>query len=196
MRGLIIGPDFALGQSREGNADTLRLIGAYMNFSVTVIPPVKNGGEVVSSTAIREALANGDIKKAIRLMGRFFSLRGRITTGAGRGSELGFPTANLEIGSRQAIPVDGVYATMAYIDDKAYQALTNIGKNPTFGDNKRTVETYIIDYRGDLYGHEIKINFVEWLRDEKRFDTVEELKKQMAEDVKQGKAILESQVRK
>ena len=196
MRGLIIGPDFALGRNREGNADTLRKLGQDMSFRVTVIPPVRVNDEMVSSTAIRDALADGDMKKVASLIGRSFSLQGRVTTGAGRGSELGFPTTNLDIDPKQALPAEGVYATWAHIDDKAYQSMTNIGRRPTFGGNGRTVETYILNYQGNLYGRELKIDIVERLRGEKRFDTVEELKKQIAEDVKQGKAILDCQARK
>jgi len=152
--------------------------------------------EMVSSTAIRDALADGDMKKVASLIGRSFSLQGRVTTGAGRGSELGFPTTNLDIDPKQALPAEGVYATWAHIDDKAYQSMTNIGRRPTFGGNGRTVETYILNYQGNLYGRELKIDIVERLRGEKRFDTVEELKKQIAEDIKQGRAILDGQARK
>ena len=192
MRGLVIGPDFALGRNREGNANTLRTLGQDMNFGVTVISPIMVNGEVVSSTAIRDALANGDMKRVTSLIGRSFSLQGQVTTGAGRGLELGFPTANLDIDPKQALPAEGVYATQAYIDDKVYKSMTNIGRRPTFGSNQRTVETYIPDFRGNLYGHELKIDIVERLRSERPFDTVEELKKQIAEDVKRGIALLDS----
>ncbi len=192
MCGLIIGPDFALGRNREGNADTLCTLGQEMNFSVTVIPPVTVNGEVVSSTAIRDALARGDMKKVITLIGRSFSLQGRVVTGVGRGSGLGFPTVNLETDPEQALPADGVYATWAYIDGEAYQSMTNIGRRPTFGGSGRTIETYILNYNGSLYGSELKIDVIERLRDEKRFDTVEELKKQIAKDVKQGVTLLKS----
>jgi len=167
-----------------------------MNFTVTVIPPERVNGEVVSSTAIRNALVDGDMKRVTNLIGRSFSLRGQVTTGAGRGAELGFPTVNLGIDSKQALPAEGVYATWAYIDDKAYQSMTNIGRRPTFDGNECTVETYILDYHGNLYERELKIDIVERLRSEKRFDTVEELKKQITEDVKQGITILDSQNRK
>ncbi len=195
MRGVVVGPDFALGRNREGDVDTLRRLGQDMGFSVTVIPPVVINGEVVSSTAVRNALADGDMRKVYNLAGRPFCLHGRVITGAGRGAELGFPTANLDIDSEQALPAEGVYATCAYIDDKAYQSMTNIGRRPTFDGGERTVEVYVLDYHHDLYGRELKIDVMERLRDEKRFATVEELKKQMAEDVKHGKAILNSQCR-
>ena len=192
MRGLVIGHDFALGQNREGNADTLRTLGQDIDFTVTVIPPVMINNEVISSTAIREALAAGDMPRVHRLVGRYFSLSGPVITGAGRGVGLGFPTANLDINSAQALPAEGVYVTRAYIDDSTYQSVTNIGRNPTFGGHERTVEVYLLDYHSDLYGRELKIDILERLRDEKKFDTAEELKKQIAEDIARGKAILNS----
>ena len=190
MRGLVIGPDFALGRNREGDANTLRTLGQDMGFSVTVIPPVVINGEVVSSTAIRNALAGGDMKKVGNLIGRPFSLYGRVITGAGRGIGLGFPTANLDVDSQQALPPDGVYATWAYIDGKAYQSMTNIGRRPTFGGSERAVEVHILDYHGELYEYKLRIDIIERLRREERFDTAEELKRQVAEDIKQGRDIL------
>ena len=190
VRGLVIGPDFTLGQNRAGNIDSLRSLGQDMNFTVTVIPPVMINGEVVSSTAIREALANGDMQRALNLAGRLFSLDGPVTSGAGRGLGLGFPTANLAIAPEQALPADGVYATWAYLDGRSYQSVTNIGRRPTFGSNQRTVEVHLLDYQGDLYGHRLKIRVMAQLRSEQRFDSVDELKKQVAEDIKQGRAIL------
>jgi riboflavin kinase/FMN adenylyltransferase len=192
MHGLVIGPDFALGQNREGNIDTLRSLGRDMNFDVTVVPPVMIDGEVVSSTAIRNALADGNMERVLKLTGRPFSLDGRVTSGVGRGTKLGFPTANLDIDRQQALPAEGVYATWAYIDDQAYQSMTNIGRRPTFPGSERTVEVLVLDYHGELYGRELKINVIKRLRSEKQFDTAEELKKQIAEDIKQGKAILNS----
>jgi len=195
MRGMVIGPDFALGRNREGSTDTLRALGQDMNFSVIVIPPVMVNGEVVSSTAIRKALADGDMKRVVNLIGRPFSVHGRVIIGSGRGIGLGFPTANLDIDSEQALPTEGVYATWTYIDDKAYQSMTNIGKRPTFGGSERTVEVYVLNYHSDLYGRELKIDIIERLRGEKKFDTVDELKKQITEDVKQGRVILDSRGR-
>jgi len=195
MRGLVIGPDFALGQNREGNTNTLGTLGQAMNFSVTVIPPVMINGELVSSTAIRNSLANGDMKRVLTLVGRPFSLNGRVTSGAGRGVELGFPTANLDIDPGQALPAEGVYATWAHIDGQAYQSMTNIGQQPTFGGSQRIVEVYILDYHSNLYGRELKIDIMERLRGEKQFDTAAELKKQITEDIKRGRAILNSQGR-
>jgi len=192
MRGLVIGPDFALGRNREGNVNTLRTLGRDMDFSVTVIPPLVINSEVVSSTAIRNALAEGDMKRVHNLIGRSFSLHGRVITGAGRGIELGFPTANLDVDSQQALPPDGVYATWAYVDNKAYQSMTNIGRRPTFDGGERAVEVYVLDYHGELYGQELRIDIIERLRGEERFDSADELKKQVAEDIRRGRAILNS----
>ena len=190
MRGIVIGPDFALGKGRKGDIETLCKMGEEMGFSVTVVPPLKIGDETVSSTAIRQALAEGDMEKYRRLTGRPFRLHGKVIAGAGRGEELGFPTANLNIRNGQAVPPDGVYAGLADINGRTYQALTNIGRNPTFGKNERTVESFIIDYQGDLYGRGLSVDFISRLRDEKKFRNPEELKRQMAEDVERGKAIL------
>jgi riboflavin kinase/FMN adenylyltransferase len=192
MRGLVIGPDFALGQSREGNTDTLRRLGQEMGFSVTVVPPVIINGEVVSSTAIRKALALGDMKRVQSLTGRPFRLQGRVTAGARRGTGLGFPTANLALSPKQALPAEGVYVSQAYIDSQAHPAMTNIGQRPTFGESQRVVEVYLLDYHGDLYGQELAVDIIERLRDEIKFDSPEQLKKQIAKDVKQGKAILKT----
>ena len=192
MRGLLISADFVLGRNREGNADELRNLGQALGFTVDVVSKLKVGSEVVSSTAIRDALVKGNMKKVISLTGRPFSLQGQVTKGAGRGSRLGFPTANLEIDPNRLLPADGVYATRAHTDGKTYPSVTNIGNNPTFGDNNRTVETHLLNYRGDLYGRELKIDVIERLRGEKRFASVEELKQQMTADVKQGKIILEA----
>jgi len=192
MRGVVIGPDFALGQNREGNTETLRRLGQEMGFSVTVVSPITIDGEVVSSTAIRKALAQGNMKQVQNLLGRPFSLHGRVVPGARRGAGLGFPTANVDIDPEQALPPDGVYISQAHIDNQVYPAMTNIGKNPTFDASERTVEAYLLDYHGDLYGQELTVDFIERLRDEKKFDTPEELKKQIAEDVKRGKAVLKN----
>jgi riboflavin kinase/FMN adenylyltransferase len=193
MCGLVTGPDFALGRGRERNVDTLRALGREMDFSVTVVSPLMINDEIVSSTAIRKALAEGNVKKVRDLVGRPFNLRGNVIAGAGRGTKLGFPTANLDIILAQALPADGVYATRACIGGRTYQSVTNIGKRPTFGGGERMVEVYILDYHGDLYGRELEVDVIERLRGEKKFDTAEELRKQVVEDINQGRAILNAE---
>jgi riboflavin kinase/FMN adenylyltransferase len=192
MRGLVVGPDFALGKNREGDTSALHRLGKKMGFSITVVPPMTIDGEIVSSTAIRQALADGDMKKVEKLLGRPFRLEGRVVGGDKRGRRLGFPTANLEPAPGQALPTGGVYACRAYRNGQAYSAMTNIGRHPTFGGGKQLIETYLIDYQGDLYGRELALDFIERLRDEKKFDTAEQLEEQIAEDVRRGRAILEA----
>lgn len=192
MRGLVVGEDFALGRARQGDTANLTELGRKLDFTVTVVHALKLNGEVISSTAIRKALADGDMPKYDHLTGHPFILHGRVVTGAGRGEEMGFPTANLNVRAGQAIPPDGVYASLAHTNGKVFQAMTNIGKNPTFGKNERTIESYILNYTGDLYGHELSVDFVSRLRDEIKFKNVDELKKQVAEDIRLGRKILDT----
>lgn len=195
MRGLIIGPDFALGRNREGDSEKLLILGEEMGFSVEVIPPVVVDGYVVSSSTIRQALAGGDMKKVEKLVGRLFSLNGQVVSGDKRGRNLGFPTANLDLKPEQALPGDGVYATITRTDDDSLPSVTNIGVRPTFGGSKRLVETYILNFEGDLLGQKLTIDLVDKLRDEERFDTVEELKVQMIKDVEQARQILNERMK-
>jgi len=195
MRGLIVGPDFALGKGREGDAEKLKLLGKEMDFSFEVIPVVIIDGLVVSSSTIRQALAAGDMNKVRKLIGRYFSLRGVVVTGDRRGRSLGFPTANLDLGPDQALPADGIYATITHTDDNSLPSVTNIGIRPTFNEKKRLVETYILDFQGDLLGQKIAVDLVDRLRGEKRFNTVDELKAQIVKDVEQSRKILEERMR-
>jgi len=190
MRGIMVGPDFALGRGREGNINLLRALGREMEFSVEVIPPYTINGEVVSSTLIRQALAQGDMKKVERLMGHHFHLRGKVITSDKRGRVLGFPTANLDIKPQQALPGNGIYATIAQVDGKQFPSATNIGIRPTFGEGEKTVETHLLNYKGDLYGKDMRLEFVQKLRDEQRFPSSEELKVQIEKDVREVEAIL------
>ena len=192
MRGLVVGEDFALGKEREGDKENLKILGRRLNFEIIVVPPLVVNGEVVSSTVIRKALAAGDMLKVSELTGRPFNLMGKVVTGYGRGAGLGFPTANLEIAYEHALPPDGVYTGWVHINGKAYESMINIGKNPTFGVNKRTIEAFLIDYHGDLYGYDLQLDIVARIRDEKKFDNIEELKKQVGEDILKGKKILDA----
>ena len=192
MRGIMVGPDFALGRGREGNVDLLRTLGREMEFSVEVIPAYTIHGEVVSSTLIRRVLAQGDMKKVERLMGRYFQLGGKIITSDKRGRVLGFPTANLDIRPQQALPPNGIYATIAQVDGKQFSSATNIGVRPTFGEGAKPVETHLLDYKGDLYGKDMRLEFVQKLRDEQSFPSSEDLKAQIEKDVREVEAILKA----
>ena len=190
MRGIMVGPDFILGRGGQGNISLLRALGGEMEFTVNVVPPFTIEGEVVSSTLIRQALAQGDMRRVESLMGRRFHLGGKVTTSDKRGRLLGFPTANLDIKPRQALPGNGTYATITLVNGQRFPSATNVGTRPTFGEGERMVETYLLDYRGDLYGRQLRIEFVRKLRNEQRFPSAEELIVQMRKDVQEVDAIL------
>lgn len=190
MRGILVGPDFALGKGKEGNIDLLRSLGCEMGFSVDVIPPFKINGEIVSSTLIRRALAEGDMRKVKNLMGRYFYLEGKVITSEKRGRVLGFPTANLDIEPQQALPENGIYATIAQVEGRHFPSATNVGIRPTFGTGEEMVETHLLNYKGNLYGKDMRVEFVQKLRDEQRFSSSEELKTQIEKDIREVEAIL------
>ena len=190
MQGIMVGPDFSLGRGREGNINLLRTLGREMKFSVEVISPYTINGEVVSSTLIRQALVQGDMGRVERLMGRYFYLKSKVIIADKRGRVLGFPTANLDIKPQQALPGNGIYATIVQVDGRQYPSATNIGIRPTFGEGEKRVETHLLNYKGDLYGKEIRVEFVQKLRDEQHFPSSEELKIQIEKDVREVETIL------
>ncbi|HUV52412.1 MAG TPA: bifunctional riboflavin kinase/FAD synthetase [Dehalococcoidia bacterium] len=190
MKGLVIGPNFALGHGREGNAEVLKLLGEELDFTVDVVKPLMIESSLVSSTVVRQALSHGDMKLANELLGRYFKLSGAVVDGVERGRVLGFPTANINVDSEQALPHDGVYATLAYIGDEVYQSVTNIGKRPTFGGGERSVEVYLLDFDRDIYGENLTIELVEHLRPEMKFASPEELAEQIGKDVEHARALL------
>jgi riboflavin kinase/FMN adenylyltransferase len=190
MQGIVVGPDFTLGRAGEGDINLLRTLGDQMKFSVEVIPPYTIDGEIVSSTLIRQALIHGDMSRVEKLMGRRFYLTGKVITSDKRGRLLGFPTANLDMKPEQASPDNGIYATITQVDGKRFPSATNIGTRPTFGEGKRLVETHLLNYQGNLYGKEIRVEFVQKLRDEERFASSQELETQIKEDVRKVEALL------
>jgi len=191
MRGLMIGPDFALGKGREGNVHFLCSLGQEMAFSVETIPYFSVNGEIVRSTAIRQALSQGDTEKVANLMGRHFSITARVISKSKRGRILGFPTANLDVNPEQALPSNGVYATIAHINDTHFVSVTNIGTRPTFRDSEKIVETHLLDYKGDLYDKELKVMFIRRLRDEKPFASAEELSAQINKDIERARLVVD-----
>ena len=192
MRDLVVGPDFAMGRDREGDVETLTALGAELGFSLHVVEPLMDdAGRPVRSTHVRDALSKGDVATAAELLGRNYALSGTVVAGHGRGGPLGFPTANLEVPAGMAVPADGIYAAWAHVGGERHMAATSIGVRPTFGDGGRTIEAFILDFDGDLYGREVGLEFVRWLRPETRFDTVEALREQIDRDVADTRAILE-----
>jgi riboflavin kinase/FMN adenylyltransferase len=186
MRLLVVGPDFALGRDRTGSIGVMRAAGERLDFRVEVAPLLAEEGEKVGSTAVRQALAEGDIERVARLLGRPFSLRGPVVTGDRRGRTLGFPTANMAIGLDRALPAFGVYVTRAFLREVAHQSCTNIGVRPTFNVGPRpTVESFILDFDGEIYGQELTIELLHRLRGEVKFDSAEELIEAMRGDIRQ-----------
>lgn len=190
MQGLVVGPDFALGRGREGDTSRLETLSRIMGFFVEQVPQATVNGDVVSSTAIRTALREGEVERVSRLLGRPCTLSGGVVVGAERGRTLGFPTANLALPPHQALPADGVYATRARVGDRSLPSVTNIGVRPTFNATDRTVEVFLIDFNGDIYGQQLTIELVARLREEKRFDSPAQLIAQMERDVAQARQLL------
>jgi riboflavin kinase/FMN adenylyltransferase len=183
MRLLVIGSDFALGRGREGTTDVLATIGREMGFEVDVVPLLAASGEKVGSTVVRHALERGDMETVASLLGRPFALRGPVIKGAERGKGLGFPTANMAFGQDRALPAFGVYVTRAYLREGVFPAVTNIGLRPTFHEDRPTVETFILDFQGEVYGQELRIELLHRLRGEIRFPSPEALREQIEKDV-------------
>ena len=183
MKGLVVGPDFALGRNREGNAGFLRDLGRELGFWVETLEPLLLGGTLVKSRVARQAITDGEVTTAADLLGREYALTGRVATGDRRGRELGFPTANLDIAPEMALPGDGIYATWAVVDGIRRPAATSIGVRPTFGLTERLVEVYILDFAGDLYGQDLEVRFVAKLRNQETFPNLESLVEQINRDV-------------
>lgn len=192
MKSLVIGYNFAMGYKRQGTPERLTEIGHEQGFSVDIIDAITTDDERISSTVIRETLRAGDVSKASKLLGRHFSFDGQVIHGDSRGKTLGFPTANLAITKDRLVPGNGIYACWLTVDNKRYMAATNIGTRPTFGDNERIIETFILDFDEDIYGNSIKIEFIQRLRDEELFQTTQALIDQMNIDVSDTRKILSS----
>ena len=187
---IFCGKDFALGYKREGNVEFLRALGREQGFAVTVVEPQAFEGQIVSSTRVRELIAEGEMDEATRMLGRYPSVRGRVIEGDKRGRTLGFPTANLAIAERRLIPADGIYAVRVKIGDAWFGGAANIGFRPTFDKGQRLVEVFILDFDGDLYDQMIEIQFVKRLRAEIKFESVSALVEQMKRDVAEARKVL------
>lgn len=192
MQHLVIGHDTALGRSREGNSTRLAEIGRQLGFDVEVVAPLTQATRVISSTMIREFLRKGSVAQAAAALGRWYSVIGPVIHGDGRGHKIDIPTANIQIPIEKMIPANGIYASWAWVGNKRFAAATNIGINPTFttGRTIPSVETYLLDFHADLYGSALKLEFVERLRDELKFSSVEALLGQIHADISRCREIL------
>ena len=192
LKHLIVGPDFSFGRKRQGNMDLLNKMGTEYGFDTEVIDTAKIDGEIVSSTAIRKFVREGKMVKAAKFLGYNFYIEGQVKEGERRGRQIGFPTANLET-DWDILPKVGVYATRAHIDGKAHRSITNVGYRPTFGINELLIETHIFDFKEDIYKKRFKVEFVDRVRDEQKFDGPEALISQIKIDVEKVKEILSKQ---
>jgi riboflavin kinase/FMN adenylyltransferase len=186
-----LGCGFAFGHNREGNIGLLRRVSQDLGFFADEVPEVKFRNQRVSSSRVRGLLAEGKVNLARRLLARPYGVEGRVERGSERGASLGFPTANLRPQNR-VIPRNGVYVTGSLIDGQWRRSVTNVGVRPTFGaDVEPSVETFVMDWAGDLYGDVVRVRFLHRLRDERKFGSIEELKLQIHNDVKRAQSYFE-----
>jgi riboflavin kinase/FMN adenylyltransferase len=192
VRRLLVGYDFALGRGREGDAARLAEIGRETGYDVETIPVLAPDGDVISSTRIRQRVSGGQVAEAAADMGRFFAITGPVIHGDGRGRKINIPTANIEVPEDKLLPANGVYACWVWVDGQKHLAVTNVGIRPTFKSNElsENIETHILDFDQNLYGEEIKLEFVSRLRNEMKFSSVEALVTQITKDIARAREIL------
>ena len=183
-----VGANFLFGHGRTGTFSVLRGLGLSYGFRADKIDPVRYKDFVVSSTRIRRLVGEGRMDEAAALLGRAYYVDGAIVEGRRRGRELGFPTANLQT-ENELVPPNGVYATIMTIDGVVHGGVTNVGMRPTFGETTPTIETHVLDYSGNLYGHTVRLAFVQRLRDERRFEDVDALRAQIAADKRRAERL-------
>ena len=191
MKGLVLGPDSTLGKDRQGDLSFMQQQGEGLGFWAQSVKPLEIDGQPVKSRRIREALINGEVAGCPVMLGRNHYLSGVVVLGDQRGRTLGFPTANIEVDSQLLLPGDGIYATWAIIDGKRYHSATSIGIRPTFDLTQRLVEVYVMDFSADLYGKTLGVEFISKVRDQEKFDALDELVKQINIDVDNCREVLD-----
>ena len=186
---VVIGYDFYFGHKRGGNPELMLRAGEELGFGVTVMPPIAEAGEPFSSSAVRLYLAQGDVKGAAHILGQPWRVAGKVVGGAKRGTGMGYPTANLPMPKGTTLG-HGIYAVRAYFDDMAHDAAAYLGTRPTFDDGMPVLEVFLFDFHGDLYGRDMEVEFIDFVRGDRKFHSVEELVAQMDEDIAKVQAIL------
>ena len=185
-RVIVVGEDYTFGKNREGNLNLLRSYAEALDIQVVVvdwIPIANQGGSRISSTRIRQLVMDGKVRDAQKLLGRHYQIKGEVVTGRDRGGKLlGFPTANINLHD-ELCPKPGVYAVTVESMGRSHQGVANIGYSPTFDDHEFTVEVHILDFDNDIYGQEIRVNFIQRIRDEIKFSNIDELSDQITKDV-------------
>ena len=190
---LVIGYDHGFGRGRSGDSETLVEIGAELGFTVDVVPPVSAGGEPISSSRIRAAVQRADMAEARACLGRPYSVRGVVVRGDGRGKDLGFPTANLRVGDGdKLIPPEGIYAVRAQLRSGTHAGALHLGPRPTFKGSPPTIELHLLDFDRDIYGEELRVDFLQYLREIRPFATVAALVDQIREDVEAARQAVDA----
>lgn len=184
---LWVGSDFAVGRDRSGTIAAVAEIGCTDGFAMHVVPPQMVDGQVISSTAIRKLLGAGDVRRANQLLGRRYRLTGRVEQGDARGRQLGWPTANVRPDPRRMLPADGVYAAVVPLDGHQWRAVLNLGSRPTFRLEERLLEAHLLDFQGDLYGRELTVELVDYIRGVRRFGSIDALRDQIARDAESAR---------
>jgi len=187
---LFVGYDYVFGKGKGGNAKFLKAAGRKFGFQVEEIGVVKTDGMIASSTNIRLSIIAGNVGLASEMLGRPYSISGSVVRGYRRGTEIGYPTANIK--SEKVIPATGVYAIIAELDGTRHHGVINIGNNPTFGNEETSAEVHLLDFEGDIYGKDITIFFIDRLRDERKFKNPAELAQQIKRDIEKARKILSS----
>lgn len=193
MKAIVIGKDYSFGKDREGNVEFLKKLSVDLGFEVIVanwIPRTYFGSRRISSTQIREVVMAGDVDEAYNLLGRYYQINGKVVTGRNRGGKLlGFPTANLNLYG-ELCPKTGIYAVTVECKRRIYNGVANIGYSPTFEDHVFTVEVHLLDFKDDIYGEDLRVNFISRIRDEKKFSSIEDLSRQILTDIQTARALL------
>ena len=189
VKGIVVGYNYTFGHQGRGTPETLWQYGEKYDYFLNVIPPVKVGGQIVSSSLIRSKLAEGDVVFARKLLGYYPFTEGTVILGERRGNTLGFPTANVECPEGMVVPAKGVYRVKVEVDNEIYIGVTNVGTKPTFHSNSQrtNIEVHLLDFCGDLYGKKIRVNYTRRLRDEKKFNSVTDLIQQIRMDVQNAR---------
>lgn len=190
LREICVGHEWSFGKDRRGNLDLLKRLGVQLDFSVVGVPPVLVNGEVVSSTAIRQAVEKGDLAKGAEMLGREYTILGTVTHGDNLGKKIGFPTANLSAHSEQ-FPPNGVYFADARVNGVLYYGVINLGYRPTVssGKSERVLEIHMLDFDRDIYGEDVEVRFMRHLRPERKFESLESLAQQIELDVRRAREL-------
>lgn len=184
IKAFFVGFDYRYGFKALGNPEILKRTVENKGIEVFVLDSIDYDGSKISSTRIRECIQTGEVKKAQELLGRNYAIEGKVIEGIQLGRKMGFPTANIDIYTNYIIPKSGVYMTKINIDNKTYYAVTNVGNNPTIRNKPFSIETHIINFDNNIYGIDIEIEFLEYIREEIKFDSIDDLKEQINKDVK------------